>query len=366
MGYRNTVLELNPIAYWRLGESSGTSAVDEVGAYQGTYIGSPTLAQQGLLVDDLDTAVTFDGSTNYFKETSLGTNPPGNTGTVSYLCKLNQVGDIGVLIFGNESDNDTLLYFYMYEGTIAYTFRNNTGTSGTNYFNIIADGDINVGETHLVTFVQDDTDFVHLYLDGIKLETYSSSGTPNNKWWNDLTTNYLAIGVGLRNSGNNYYSATVDEVAIFNYSLNSDQILDMFRQSIGYTNNPTNFEEYVKYLLPESYWRFGESVYLGLLDDNFTGEDGDPPNNDIWGFGDGSTIQNNQLYSNSDGNVSTVTYSKFELKDDFDITVDWSNFNVSGGTPTNFARCCFMVVGGGYNWQIYRGIENSLNPFLFP
>ena len=27
--YKDTVLDLNPVAYWRLGESSGTIAVDE-------------------------------------------------------------------------------------------------------------------------------------------------------------------------------------------------------------------------------------------------------------------------------------------------------------------------------------------------
>ena len=56
---------LRSVAYWRLGESSGNVAVDETGNYNGTYVGTPTLGVDGLLVGDADTAVTFDGVNDY-------------------------------------------------------------------------------------------------------------------------------------------------------------------------------------------------------------------------------------------------------------------------------------------------------------
>jgi len=65
-GYRELVLADGPIAYWRLGESSGTAAADETGnGHTGTYSGSPGLAAAGLLVNDPDTCVGFDGSNDY-------------------------------------------------------------------------------------------------------------------------------------------------------------------------------------------------------------------------------------------------------------------------------------------------------------
>ena len=62
MTYTSEVLADSPVAYWRLGEASGTVAVDETGSHDGTYLGSPTLGVPGALVGDTDTGVTFDGS----------------------------------------------------------------------------------------------------------------------------------------------------------------------------------------------------------------------------------------------------------------------------------------------------------------
>lgn len=45
--YRNAVMALAPIAYYRLGETTGTVAKDETGINDGTYVGSPTLATPG-------------------------------------------------------------------------------------------------------------------------------------------------------------------------------------------------------------------------------------------------------------------------------------------------------------------------------
>ena len=58
--YQNAVVARSPVGYWRLGETSGTTAVAEVGP-NGTYEGSPTQNVTGL-IDDTDKAVTFDGS----------------------------------------------------------------------------------------------------------------------------------------------------------------------------------------------------------------------------------------------------------------------------------------------------------------
>jgi hypothetical protein len=55
------VLADSPAAYWRLGESSGTTAVDQVGVYNGTYINSPTLGVDGIFAGN--TAAGFNGTT---------------------------------------------------------------------------------------------------------------------------------------------------------------------------------------------------------------------------------------------------------------------------------------------------------------
>lgn len=60
--YSDKVIADGASNYWRLNEPSGTSAVDVVGAKNGTISGGVTLAQPGALVDG-DTAMTFNGTT---------------------------------------------------------------------------------------------------------------------------------------------------------------------------------------------------------------------------------------------------------------------------------------------------------------
>jgi hypothetical protein len=50
------------LAYWRLGESSGTTAGDTTGTYSGTYVNGPALGSAGAIAGDPDTAVTFNGT----------------------------------------------------------------------------------------------------------------------------------------------------------------------------------------------------------------------------------------------------------------------------------------------------------------
>jgi len=56
---------LSPNSWWRYGEDSGTTATDEQGNADGTYVGTPTLDQTGLIADDANTAVLFNGSSQY-------------------------------------------------------------------------------------------------------------------------------------------------------------------------------------------------------------------------------------------------------------------------------------------------------------
>jgi hypothetical protein len=60
--YPTVILGDHPAAYYRLGEASGSTAVDSSGnAHTGTYLGGVTLGQPGALAGDSDTSVGFNG-----------------------------------------------------------------------------------------------------------------------------------------------------------------------------------------------------------------------------------------------------------------------------------------------------------------
>jgi hypothetical protein len=66
MTYSSEVLADSPLCFLRLGEASGTTAADSSGnSHAGTYAASPTLGATGLIAGDSDTAVTFNGSSQY-------------------------------------------------------------------------------------------------------------------------------------------------------------------------------------------------------------------------------------------------------------------------------------------------------------
>jgi concanavalin A-like lectin/glucanase superfamily protein/fibronectin type III domain protein len=59
--YRTAVMGDGPLGYWRLDETSGTTALDQIGLLNGTYKGV-TLGAASLLNSDLDKAATFNGA----------------------------------------------------------------------------------------------------------------------------------------------------------------------------------------------------------------------------------------------------------------------------------------------------------------
>ncbi len=71
-GLRASVLADGPLAYWRMGEGSGTVMGDETGDHDGVYVGSPTLGAGGAGAYEDNTAVVFDGVGSYADVGTLG------------------------------------------------------------------------------------------------------------------------------------------------------------------------------------------------------------------------------------------------------------------------------------------------------
>jgi hypothetical protein len=59
--YRDAVMVDVPSGYWRLGEASGATAIDQAGTSPGTYLGGVALGRPGGVTGDPDTAAAFDG-----------------------------------------------------------------------------------------------------------------------------------------------------------------------------------------------------------------------------------------------------------------------------------------------------------------
>jgi hypothetical protein len=61
-GYSHVALAFHPVAYWRLGERSGTAAFDNSpNGNDGTYQGGPSLGEPGAITRDPNTSAGFGG-----------------------------------------------------------------------------------------------------------------------------------------------------------------------------------------------------------------------------------------------------------------------------------------------------------------
>lgn len=72
--YSELVVSHGASSYWRLGETSGTTAIDVVGGKNGTISGGVTLNQPGALAE-ADGAMVFDGSTGKISTVATVTIP---------------------------------------------------------------------------------------------------------------------------------------------------------------------------------------------------------------------------------------------------------------------------------------------------
>jgi hypothetical protein len=91
--YQQSLLSLNPMVYWPLNESSGTTAYDVVGGYNGTYVGGCTLAQAGptsSIFGSVSRSVLFDGTSGYV---DIPEGPFNITGPVTAVAWVNVVSD---------------------------------------------------------------------------------------------------------------------------------------------------------------------------------------------------------------------------------------------------------------------------------
>ena len=100
--YQQAVLQLKPLAFWPLNETSGTTAYDVIGGYNGTYTGSFALGQAGPTNTDSDLAVQFLGA-GYVDVPEGPFNITGAVTIVAWFQPLAQNGFEDILGHGDQS-----------------------------------------------------------------------------------------------------------------------------------------------------------------------------------------------------------------------------------------------------------------------
>ncbi|MCY2987768.1 MAG: putative Ig domain-containing protein [Planctomycetota bacterium] len=226
--YAEAVLADAPIGYWRLGETSGTTATDASGNHQdATYSGAVGFGQAGGLVQDTDTAAAFDGST---ARLVIPYTPPKNNFTIEAWVQTSVTHQIDAeSTSGTQGTSGQRFLFEPYWRDSEAGAGLSVGTNGisvyehgANYLPATAvySGDLGNGFVHVVVTYTNKQP--RIYLNGILVRTGLIS--PKANVWAPIALALDAHGP---------FVGTADEVAIYDQPLTPDQILHHYQRGIS-------------------------------------------------------------------------------------------------------------------------------------
>ncbi len=206
------------IRYYRLDETTGTSAADATGSgLAGTYQGTPTLGAAGLWTPDDATnrAVTFNGTTQYVDLPTIDFATACKSFTIEAIVNASSLAAI-VTVFealGAVSDGNLIVVDVLTTGVLRLLF----GTTAGTFQLITSTGVVTAGTTyHVACTYNAATDAAAIYLNGVTVASgsqgpYTGTATPTCK-------------IGQFN-GTNFWNGTIDEAAIYARALSAAEVL---------------------------------------------------------------------------------------------------------------------------------------------
>lgn len=212
--YDQVVENDGPAGYWRLGETSGTIAKDEMGSHDGTYLGGVTLGVVGAIPKNTNTAASFNGNG---QKVDVPYSDALNPAVFTVECWAKVTGGAGShrSPLTSRSGTSQGYIFYAEPGNTwqfwlspAWTVLNGPAVRTNAY-------------DHLVG-VYDGTN-AYFYVNGLLKDQRPVNFTQN------LSGSVLRIGGGeSEDDGNFFFVGSVDEVAVYGKALSNDQIVQHY------------------------------------------------------------------------------------------------------------------------------------------
>jgi hypothetical protein len=212
--YPSEVLAEGPRAYWRLGETSGTTAVDELGGAPGSYLGGVTLGVPGAIAGDANTAVRLDGgddrasvadraaldfgSGDFSAELWLSTSVNGERAAISKLAS----GPYWLVTVTDDSGHAGEIRAKLFDGVVT---RQVYGPPLR----------VDDGAWHHIVVVYDRDNGITVYVDGVARTTPGPMAGD--------VSNSAALLVG-KASGYGYFNGVLDEVALYPAALTAERV----------------------------------------------------------------------------------------------------------------------------------------------
>jgi hypothetical protein len=215
--YSEAVLaEAGLVSYWRLGEAAGTEAADSKGTNKGVYKNAPTLAQAGAIVNDANTAVKLNGTTQYITVAHAASLNFADVFTFECWVKRSALGGA----------NDCLMSKEAGSARVTFTGENKVKLRRAGVADIV-ESKTKIADTtlwhHVVVTKNGAT--TKIYVDGVDV-----TGTVTNS---TLVNNEKELWFGAEPGPENFLSASLDEIALYNVALSAAQVLNHYTLGRG-------------------------------------------------------------------------------------------------------------------------------------
>ncbi|WP_338492567.1 LamG-like jellyroll fold domain-containing protein [Streptomyces sp. SJL17-4] len=320
-GYASAVRTAGPVNYWRLGDSSGAAAADDISSgADGSYRDGVKLGQTGAFAAGDDGAIGLDGTEGAVEvpadalegaaalsvETWFRTDQPGGVLLGLQNTELGTVPQLytpSLLI-----DASGKLRGHLWRGSTATpTISTNTVTDNVWHHVVITGGP--AGQS--------------LYLDGVKIGSLAGAVKP-------LTLAHAYLGAGHSTSGwggtgtvtgVQYFSGSMDETAFYTKELSAQTVLEHYRARTRLVaGNSAHYRGSVTGDAPSGFWPLDETsgtqVISKVAANNGTGTYTKAAlgTTGVFGIGDGSAVQfNGDGYAEIPGLGTKTTNVAVEL-----------------------------------------------------
>jgi tRNA threonylcarbamoyladenosine modification (KEOPS) complex Pcc1 subunit len=218
-GYAQLVRDHGAVGYWRLGESTGEIARDEIGAKNGVLLHGVTLGVAGALAIDSNTAARFRRETQQKIDVtwSATLNPPQFSAEV-WARVSGSIADHRSPLTSRAEGPERGYIFYAEPGN---TWQFWTGKGDFSGWDVIPGPAVEPEKwTHLVATYDGTTK--RFFVNGIEVGSSTAAFGPNDE-------NPLRFGGGgTEGDGNYFFEGDVDEPAIYNKALTREQILQHY------------------------------------------------------------------------------------------------------------------------------------------
>jgi hypothetical protein len=211
------------LSYWRLGEATGSTAVDSKGSNNGTYTGGFTLGKLGI-PGGSDTSVRVDGSSGYL---STPTNPGGVQGTIEFWGYANDLGSRNGVVY--TADDGTSTYSHQIgvlpDGSVRLHL-----SDGSARIADTAPGLITANTWHYYALVWSDGGSADLYVDGTKRASVAIGSS-----WEGGDKLLFGHAAGAASGLTNPWQGRIDEAAVYNQALSATTIQQHYNSGQGTT-----------------------------------------------------------------------------------------------------------------------------------